>query len=180
MIILVGASASGKTEAAKELGRLFSIKKAVTTTTREMRVGEKDGVDYFFVSKEEFLKRVEEDKFVENASYAGNYYGCGKDQVANDKVLIVEPNGLHSFLALNDPNIVSFFIDVNEDVRAERMKLRGDKNKDIKNRLESDRERFSKESVGQVDHVIDANKLSIKEVATLIYDLYKKSLSKRG
>ncbi len=180
MIILVGASASGKTEAAKELGRLFSIKKAVTTTTRPMRVGEKDGVDYFFVTKEEFLKRVNEDKFVENASYAGNYYGCGKDQVADDKVLIVEPNGLHSFLALNDPNIVSFFIDVDEAIREERMRLRGDKEIDIKNRILSDKEHFSKESVGKVDHVVDANKLSIKEVATLIFELYQKSLSKRN
>ncbi len=180
MIILVGASASGKTEAAKELNRLFSLKKAVTTTTRKMRDGEKDGVDYFFVSQEEFLKRKEEGRFVETASYAGNFYGCGKDQIAKDKVLIVEPNGLHAFLALNDKSVVSFFINVSDEIRKERMVLRGDDPKDIKTRLESDESHFSLEKIGKVDHIINGDNLSIKEVAETIYSLYKKTLGDRN
>lgn len=176
MIILVGASASGKTEAAKELNKLYGMKKAVTTTTRPLRKGEKDGVDYFFVSKEEFEKRIKENKLVEHALYAGNYYGCGKDQVDKNKVLIVEPNGLRAFKALNDPSIVTFFLDVDEGIRAERMKTRGDKKEDIEIRLQSDRNHFSKENVGQVDHIIKGNNLTIEEVAKAIFELYQKSL----
>ncbi len=179
MIILVGASASGKTEAAKELNRLFSLKKAVTTTTRKMREGEKDGVDYFFVSKDEFEKRKEKNEFVETASYAGNFYGCGKDQVARDKVLIVEPNGLHAFLALNDKSIVSFFINVSDKIREKRMTLRGDKPNDIKTRLESDKSHFSLERIGKIDHIIDGDNMSIKEVAETIYKLYRQTLKER-
>lgn len=55
MIILVGASASGKTEVAKMLGKLFQMRKVITHTTRPMRENEKDGVDYYFVTREEFL-----------------------------------------------------------------------------------------------------------------------------
>ncbi len=180
MIILVGASASGKTEAAKELYHLFEIKKAVTTTTREMRKGEKDGVDYFFVTKEEFRKKIDQGQLVEHACYAGNYYGCGKDQVADNKVLIVEPNGLHSFLSLNDKGIITFFINVSKGVREKRMKIRGDNEADIEKRLASDEEHFSKENVGKVDYVIDADSLTIKEVAERIHSLYLKSLKERN
>ena len=67
MIILCGASASGKTVTALELQRKYGLSKAVTTTTREKRVGESDGVEYFFISKEEFQKRLKENKFVESS-----------------------------------------------------------------------------------------------------------------
>ena len=51
MIVLAGASASGKTEVAKLLAKKYGIVKIITTTTREKRVGEVDKRDYFFVSK---------------------------------------------------------------------------------------------------------------------------------
>ena len=44
-------------------------------TTREMREGEADGVDYFFKTREAFEKLIEEDEFIEYAEYVGNYYG---------------------------------------------------------------------------------------------------------
>ena len=56
MIILCGPSACGKTEIAKYLSQAFSLKKVVTNTTREKRIGEVNHVDYNFITKEEFLK----------------------------------------------------------------------------------------------------------------------------
>jgi guanylate kinase len=50
-------------------------------TTRAPRPGEVEGVDYFFVSKEEFEKRIKENKFLEYAMFVGNYYGTPKDVV---------------------------------------------------------------------------------------------------
>ena len=81
MIILTGASASGKTETALGLARKYGLVKAITTTTREIRINEHDGVDYFFLTKEEFLSRAQKGFFVETTLYNDNYYGCGKDQV---------------------------------------------------------------------------------------------------
>ena len=55
MIILVGASASGKTEIAKILYKK-GYKKCVTTTTRQIRPSEVNGIDYHFITKEDFNK----------------------------------------------------------------------------------------------------------------------------
>ena len=84
MIILCGPSACGKTEVGKFLSLHFNIKKAITNTTREKRIGEVDKVDYYFTSKEDFLKMKEEDLFVETTSYNNNYYGCLKSEVGKD------------------------------------------------------------------------------------------------
>ena len=102
MIVLSGASASGKTEAAKMLMGKYGIQKAITTTTRPMRINEVNGRDYFFVSKEEFEQLIKEDKFVEHTIYNGNYYGSSKDQIANDRVVVIDLEGLKSYSRLND------------------------------------------------------------------------------
>ena len=56
MLVLVGPSASGKSAIVKCLESKYGIKKFITCTTRPMRVGEINGVDYFFMTKEEFAK----------------------------------------------------------------------------------------------------------------------------
>ena len=83
ILVVSGPSGSGKTSLARavceELGEkaYFSI----STTTRPKRDGEVDGVDYFFVSKEEFLKDIEEGYFLEWAEVHGNFYGTSKKQI---------------------------------------------------------------------------------------------------
>ena len=60
MILLIGASASGKTEVAKVLLSKFGMKKAITHTSRPIRPSEVDGVDYHFVTKETFQRLWDE------------------------------------------------------------------------------------------------------------------------
>ena len=64
MLVLVGPSASGKSAIVKCLESKYGIKKFITCTTRPMRVGEINGVDYFFMTKEEFATRYENDEFI--------------------------------------------------------------------------------------------------------------------
>ena len=54
---------------------------SVSMTTRQPRAGEVDGVDYYFVTEEEFKKRIEENRFLEYANFVGNYYGTPRDKV---------------------------------------------------------------------------------------------------
>ena len=176
MIILCGASASGKTVTALELQKKYGLKKAITTTTRDKRVGETDGVEYFFISKEEFQKRLAENKFVESSLYNGNYYGCGIDQVSDEKVVVLDPNGLHSFKKLKNKNIVTFLLIADEKTRRERMVSRGDKKENIEVRLTNDVIDFSLKKIGQVDFVIKTNDKTIEEIADIIYDCYKKKI----
>ena len=96
MIVLAGASASGKTEVAKELAKKYGITKVITTTTRKMRVGEVNGRDYFFVSKEEFEKMLMDNRFVEYTYYNDNLYGSTKDQIAPNKCVVIDPAGLRA------------------------------------------------------------------------------------
>lgn len=177
MIILTGASASGKTVTALNLQKRFGLIKAVTTTTREKRVGETDGIEYFFVSKKEFEKRLKENKFVEHSLYNGNYYGCGIDQVSDNKIVVLDPNGLHSFLKLKNKNIVSFHLIADEKTREARMIERGDKKENISQRLINDVEDFSLEKIGKVDFVINTQDKTIDEVSEMIYKLYKEKIA---
>ena len=111
MIILIGASASGKTEIAKCLASQYGIKKVITHTTRPMRVNEKQDVDYHFVSEEAFLQMQKTNRFVETTFYNGNHYGSSKDEIGLDKCIVLDPEGLKSFLPCKKkPSSLSFWI----------------------------------------------------------------------
>lgn len=172
MILLSGASASGKTVTALKMCEKYGFKKAITTTTREPRVGEKDGVDYFFISQKEFENRLNKDFFVESVSYNQNYYGSGKDQIGEDKIIVLELNGVDAYKALGDKNIIFFYLYAPEDVRYNRMISRGDALEKAKMRILNDRESFKEENVKNVDFRIDTSKHGIEEVADIIYKEY--------
>ena len=179
MIVLAGASASGKTEVAKMLSSKYGIVKVITTTTRDIRVGEVDGRDYFFVSKEQFQRMIEEDRFVEYTHYNNHLYGSTKDQIAMNKCIVVDPAGLRAYIGLNNPDIITFFLDSLESTREKRMRQRGDGEEKIKNRLIHDREAFKKENIPEVDFHIDSETHTVEEVADEIYRIYQDFLSKR-
>ena len=178
MIVLTGASASGKTVTALDLQNRYGLVKAITTTTREKRVGETNGVEYFFVTKEEFQKRLSENKFVEHSLYNGNFYGCSIDQISDNKIVVLDPNGLHSFLKLKNKNIVSFLLIADEKTRKERMISRGDKLENVAQRIKNDVDDFSLEKIGKVDFVINTENQSIEETSDIIYKLYKEKIGK--
>ncbi|MCR5079094.1 MAG: AAA family ATPase [Bacilli bacterium] len=179
MLILVGASASGKTEIAKRLGALYGIKKVVTHTSRLPRKGEVNHIDYHFVSPEEFLALKKEDAFVETTYYNGNYYGCSKKEIAKNKVVVVDPNGLASFLALHDPSIIAITLVCDEKVRFHRMKGRGDEEDSIIQRIATDKVDFSNPILKRADFTIDTSKDSIESLTNRIYDLYQSEYEKR-
>ena len=180
MIVLAGASASGKTEVAKELAKKYGITKVITTTTRKMRVNEVNGRDYFFVSKEVFEQMVQDGKFVEYTVFNENLYGSTKDQIAPNKCVVIDPAGLRAYIALNDPSIVTFFLDSEEETRFKRMLLRGDDETDAKRRVEHDRLAFKPENIADVDYHIDSENFNIEEVTDHIYKKYYEILASRG
>ncbi len=180
MIVLAGASASGKTEVAKELAKKYGITKVITTTTRKMRVGETNGKDYFFVSKEKFELMLQEGRFVEHTLYNENLYGSTKDQIMPNRCVVIDPAGLRAYIALNDPTIVTFFLDSNEETRFKRMLLRGDKEEDAKKRVTHDRLAFRPENIADVDFHINSETHSVEEVTDDVYNKYIETLKKRG
>lgn len=177
MIILVGASASGKTEVAKQLAREFNMKKVITHTTRPMRAHEKQDIDYHFVSVQEFLLLKSQNAFVETTEYNGNYYGTSKKEIGDQKCLIVDPNGLHAFQQLHDPHLVTFLLTANEEIRKNRMISRGDTYENIHKRIAGDKKDFSKETIGDVDFCISTDLKTIAEITHQVYTLYQQQLN---
>lgn len=120
LIILSGPSGVGKgtirkyISAKKEIDFEFSI----SMTTRKPRANEQDGIEYYFVSKEEFEKRIKENKFLEYAEFVGNFYGTPKDKVeelrneGKNVLLEIEINGATQVLekTKGDDRVVSFFL----------------------------------------------------------------------
>ena len=86
LIIISGPSGSGKGTIVNELlNRNDSIFLSVSATTRSPRKNEIDGVNYYFISKEEFENKIESNEFLEYAKvHHGNYYGTLKDKVIDE------------------------------------------------------------------------------------------------
>lgn len=176
MIVLMGASASGKTEVAKMLGKIFNIKKVVTHTTREMRPGEVDGIDYNFVSRAEFIRLASEDYFVESVEYNNNFYGTSKKEMGTNKVLIIEPNGLKPIKELKNDHIVVFFMHASRSVRRKRMLARGDNPTSAMERIIIDDAKFDPRHIVGIDYTIDSENHTVQEIALEVYEKYAKKL----
>lgn len=178
MLVLSGASASGKTEVAHVIAKKYGLSRVITVTTREKRVGEQDGIDYFFVTKEQFKELIEKDQLVEYTIYNTNYYGSKKDQITDNKILVIEAEGLKKYISLGNPSIITFALLSDDSIRKERMINRGDKMEDIERRLKNDKVVFSKENLEGINYFIQNVNKTLEEVADEIYDKYLKELNR--
>lgn len=100
LIVLSGPSGVGKgTVCAALRTQMPGLVYSVSATTRGMRQGEQEGVNYFFKQKEEFQRMIEKDELLEWAEYVGNYYGTPRDFVektleeGKDVILEIEVQG---------------------------------------------------------------------------------------
>ena len=94
LVIISGPSGSGKGTVVKNLNPQKGYALSISLTTRKKREGEIDGKDYFFCSKEEFIKKRDQNELLEHAEFCGNLYGTPKSyvdsQIANGKAVILE------------------------------------------------------------------------------------------
>ena len=94
LVVISGPSGAGKTSVCRVLKENAEVEFSVSATTRRMREGEQDGVDYHFLTREVFEQRLSEDQFLEHAEYNGNLYGTPRwpmdDALARGKTFLVE------------------------------------------------------------------------------------------
>lgn len=98
LIVISGPSGVGKGTIVNELLKKGDYALSISCTTRPPRTGEKEGVSYFFISKEKFLSLIAEDGFLEYDNHFENYYGTPKDFVekqlqTKNVILEIEVNG---------------------------------------------------------------------------------------
>ena len=100
LIVLSGPSGCGKNTICNALKEInHNVWESISMTSRKIRPNEVDQKDYYFVSKEAFEQCIQEDKMIEYASFAGNYYGTPKEAVqkqldqGKDVILVIEIQG---------------------------------------------------------------------------------------
>ena len=141
LFIISGPSCAGEDSAIKALAKKIDIERVITTTTRTMREHESEGDPYYFVSKEEFEKDIQNDKFIEYAlAYNNNYYGTTKKEIERvqqgDKIGIwkIEYKGV-KIIKEKLPSIEAILINAPLEQIEKRLKERGGNDEYIKERM---------------------------------------------
>ena len=157
---------------------------SISMTTRLPRDKEVDGVDYYFVSKEEFQKNIDDGNFLEWEEFVGNRYGTPKSKVeelrnqGKNVILEIEVNGAGKVLSqVNDDRVISFFL-MPPNIQALEQRIRRRKTEDeaiIQERLEKGRKEMA--MTAQYDHIILND--SVERASQEIVDLIKKKLRKK-
>ncbi len=176
MLVMIGASASGKTEIAKKLIDQHGFHKMITYTTRPPRPMEHDGIDYHFLTQKAFLKKEAAGDFIETVTYNHHLYGTAFKDTSPDKVLIVDPSGANVLYEKLNGAVVLFFIESPENLRRLRMSARGDQPADIENRIQKDAIRFKKENMKHIDYIINNETASLDKLTKTILSLYRRHL----
>lgn len=123
IVVLIGASGSGKSTIEKELATHHGFTKIVSYTTRQPRNNEKNGKDYYFINNKSFTDMLNENLFAEYDEYSQNrLYGTLKtDYVNGNKVVVLTPNGFRQLKkTCNNENIFSVLVDASLGTRIKR------------------------------------------------------------
>jgi guanylate kinase len=179
LIVISGPSGSGKGTIIKEvIKKIPELIYSVSYTTRPKREGEIEGKDYFFISKDEFEKLIDEDFFIEWAKVYDYYYGTSKEFVLNnlndnrDVILEIEIQGAKKIREIYDKkNVIFIFIappDFKELERRIMNRKRGETEEEIKKRMD-----FAKKEIEEsknYDYIIinDNINKAVKKIVNII------------
>lgn len=177
LVILSGVSGAGKDTIKKELlKRMDDTTTLPSYTSRTMRLGEEEGIQYHFISKDEFETKIRQGDFYEYDLHHGNYYGTSRElmnaKLAQGKVIIkdIEVNGTENLIKLlgNDTRIVTIFLKVEKEELKRRLIERGDSIPDIEVRL--GRLEYEESKLKLYDYVIknDEFEKAVQVIMTII------------
>ena len=159
LFVFSGASGVGKsTVRFHVMDKRHDLQFSVSATTRAPRPGEKDGVNYYFVSKDEFRQMISDDAFVEYDAHMCNFYGTPRKQLEEklekgDVILDIEPVGAFAVKKARPDAILVFIAPPSLEELERRLRSRGDTGeKQIVMRLE--RASWEMEQSKRYDYVV--------------------------
>lgn len=192
VIVISSPSGAGKSSIVKALlERNNNLWLSVSTTTRAIRPGEKEGVNYNYVDKENFIKKIDEGYFLEYTNYAGNYYGTPKKFIkekiehGTDVILEIEIEGAANIKKLIPEAIFIFILPPSLKVLLKRLKNRNtDSNEKIIERFHQTYKELNEvtkynyvvvndvleDAINKVESIIKAEKCRVDRIEEVYLD----------
>jgi len=184
LIVISGPSGAGKGTIVKELLNIYKKKKdkvhlSVSATTRDPREGEKDGVNYYFISLDDFMEKIKNKEFLEYNQYGtGKYYGTLKNHVLSylnkgyDVILEIDINGYKQIIKNYKDAIGIFVMTKNLKILEERLRNRGTETEEqIESRLKTARKELRNRKI--YPHIIINEDGKANEAAEELYKIIK-------
>ena len=145
MVILSSPSGAGKTTITKKIQQKYqSFKISVSHTTRKPRPNEVHGVDYFFISQNEFKKKIDDKEFYEYAKIFDNYYGTSKktvDQIIkkNDIIFDIDWQGTKQLSKFKNLKLIKIYLipPNKNELKARLIKRNQDSNREVERRFKA-------------------------------------------
>lgn len=176
LIIISGPSGSGKDTIMKELFKLMpELKFSISSVSRAMREGEVQGEKYNFISRDEFLKMIENNELLEYNEYCGNFYGTPikpvNDCIENGQEILLEVdvNGAYNVRKKCNDCFSIFIMPPSFEALKARLVGRGTETAEvIEKRLKAAKDEI--ERAGEYDYIVVNDVLSeaVSDIATII------------
>ena len=179
LVILSGVSGAGKDTIKKELiKRMENVISLPSFTSRDPRPGEEEGIQYHFITKEEFKTKINNGEFYEYDLHHENYYGTSKklmnEKIESGKIIVkdIEVNGTENLIKTlgNDTKLVTIFLKVDKEELKNRLINRGDNLSEADMQLRLNRLEYEESKINLYDYVIKNDDLekTVQIIMTII------------
>ena len=182
LFIISGPSGAGKGTLVNMIMKNFNdIFLSISMTTRQPRPGEQEGINYYYISVDEFKNRISQDKMLEYAEYCGTYYGTPREPAedalnnGNSMILEIEVEGMRQVKAKMPDAVTIFIAPPSIDDLARRIKKRNPDELDSVIEKRINRAKAEMEFTSEYDHIVVNDDLdeAYNELAALIADYIK-------
>lgn len=178
LLVVSGAAGTGKGTVNSTLLKLHNdFCFSVSATTRAPRVGEQDGREYHFITREQFEEKIKNGGVIEYTEYCGNYYGTLKSELSKldegkNLILEIEVEGAMNIKKLFPDSVTVFILPPDYTTLKNRLVNRGTNTaEDIENRMKRALEEFV--LVGSYDYLVVNEDNKAEEAAEAIYQIVK-------